>query len=223
MSAIDFSLLTPDSVLNALESIGLRSDGRMLALNSYENRVYQIGMEEGPPVVAKFYRPLRWTDDAILEEHAFVHELVEREIPVVPALALDGGKTLHSFDGYRFAVFAKHGGRAPELENRDTLEWMGRFLGRIHAVGALAPYTLRPALNLDTFGIAPRAEGVGKAVVEAGIVVDRHVRIAIEPGVHGRLRLRRQVRLKKLRLAGLGLARPGCRRARFQRLLLPTI
>ena len=109
-----YAALTPDCVLNALESLGLRSDGRLLALNSYENRVYQIGMEDGPPLVAKFYRPARWTDAAILEEHAFVQELVEREIPVVPALAYDG-KTLHSFEGVRFAVFNKHGGRAPEL------------------------------------------------------------------------------------------------------------
>jgi Ser/Thr protein kinase RdoA (MazF antagonist) len=85
-----FSALTPDCVLNALESLGFRSDGRLLALNSYENRVYQIGMEEGAPLVAKFYRPARWSDESILEEHAFVQELAEREIPVVPALALDG-------------------------------------------------------------------------------------------------------------------------------------
>ena len=141
--------------MNALESVGFRSDGRLLALNSYENRVYQVGMEEGGPLVAKFYRPERWTDAAILEEHAFVQELVEHEIPVVAALLLDG-KTLHSFGGFRFAVFPKHGGRAPELENRDTLEWMGRFLGRIHAVGAIKPFQHRPELNIATFGVAPR-------------------------------------------------------------------
>jgi len=122
------------------------------SLNSYENRVYQIGMEEGAPVVAKFYRPERWTDNAILEEHAFVQELVEREIPVVPGLALVDGKTLHEFNGIHFAVFPKHGGRAPELEDRDTLEWMGRFIGRIHAVGALKPYRERPT----SFGKEPR-------------------------------------------------------------------
>ena len=154
-SATSYATLSPDLVLDALDTLGLYSDGRLLALNSYENRVYQIGMEDGPPVVAKFYRPGRWSDAQILEEHAFVAELVEREIPVVPAMGLDGG-TLQHFGGFAFAVFPRHGGRAPELEDRDTLEWMGRFLGRIHAVGALAPYTLRPALNLDTFGIAPR-------------------------------------------------------------------
>ena len=97
------------------------------------------GMEDGPPVVAKFYRPLRWTDAQILEEHAFVLELAEREIPVVAPLSVAGDKTLHAFGGFRFAVYPQHGGRAPELEDRDTLEWMGRFIGRIHAVGAVRP------------------------------------------------------------------------------------
>lgn len=155
MTSQTYATLTPDCVLNALESLGFRCDGRLLALNSYENRVYQIGIEESSPLVAKFYRPERWSDVAILEEHAFVQELVEREIPVVPAMVLDG-KTLHSFEGFRFAVFPKHGGRAPELEDRNTLEWMGRFLGRIHAVGALKPFQHRPELNIKTFGLAPR-------------------------------------------------------------------
>ena len=153
---LSFSTLTPDCVLDALESVGLYSDGRLLALNSYENRVYQVGMEDGPPLVAKFYRPARWTDAAILEEHAFVHELVESEIPVVPATTLENGKTLHEFAGYRFAVFARHGGRAPELDDPATLEWLGRFIGRIHAVGALKNFEHRPALNLQTFGTEPR-------------------------------------------------------------------
>ena len=157
MAASDFTNLTPDCVLNALESLGLRCDGRMLALNSYENRVYQVGIEDNAPLVVKFYRPSRWTDEAILEEHAFVTELVAREIPVVPALTLVEGKSLHSFDGFRFSVFTKHGGRAPELENRDTLEWMGRFLGRIHAIGALKPFQHRPTLNIASFGEAPFA------------------------------------------------------------------
>lgn len=140
--------------MNALDSLGYHCDGRLSALNSYENRVYQAGMEEGLPLVAKFYRPGRWTDEAILEEHAFVQELVEYEIPVVPALVLDG-KTLHTFAGFRFAVFPKHGGRAPEFDDRNTLEWMGRFLGRIHAIGALKPFEHRPALNVVSFGVEP--------------------------------------------------------------------
>ncbi|MBS4096697.1 MAG: serine/threonine protein kinase [Sulfuricella sp.] len=151
-----FAALVPDFILDALESVNLRSDGRLLALNSYENRVYQIGMEEGPPLVAKFYRPERWSNAAILEEHAYTRELAEREIPVVAALALENGATLHEFKGFRFAVFPRRGGRAPELDDPDTLEWMGRFIARIHAVGALEPFRERPTLNLATFGEEPR-------------------------------------------------------------------
>jgi Ser/Thr protein kinase RdoA (MazF antagonist) len=151
-----FAELTPDVVLDALDYIGLQSDGRLLALNSYENRVYQVGVEQGPPLVAKFYRPARWSDAAILEEHAFVQALVELEIPVVPALELEG-RSLHTFQEFRFAVFPRHGGRAPELEDRATLEWMGRFIGRIHAVGATTPFVQRPALNIANFGEQPRA------------------------------------------------------------------
>jgi Ser/Thr protein kinase RdoA (MazF antagonist) len=141
-------------VLDAVDSVGLHGDGRLLALNSYENRVYQVGRDEGEPVVVKFYRPARWSDAAILEEHAFVAELVEREIPVVPAMTIDG-RTLHEFDGFRFAVFPRRGGRAPELGDPNTLEWMGRFIGRIHAVGGVQPYALRPELNRRPSGASP--------------------------------------------------------------------
>ena len=151
-----FATLDPEHVLDAMDTVGMPGDGRLLALNSYENRVYQVGRDDGPPVVVKFYRPQRWSDAAILEEHAFVAELVEREIPVVPALAL-GGRTLHEFAGFRFAVFERRGGRAPELGDPKTLEWIGRFVGRIHAVGALKQYAERPALTPDTFGRAPLA------------------------------------------------------------------
>ena len=117
--------------------------------------MYQIGIEDADPVVAKFYRPGRWSDEAIGEEHGFVAELAAREIPVVAPLAL-AGATLHAFGGFRFAVYPRCGGRAPELGNRETLEWMGRFLGRIHAVGAQAPFRHRPALDIRTFGEEPR-------------------------------------------------------------------
>ena len=147
--------LTPDTVLDALESVGLRGDGRLLALASYENRVYQVGMEDAQPVVAKFYRAARWTDEQILEEHSFVNELAELEIPAVPPLAFDG-TTLHSFQGFRFAVFPRCGGRPPELEDRATLEWLGRFIGRIHAVGAVRPFAARPAIDIESFGVEPR-------------------------------------------------------------------
>jgi Ser/Thr protein kinase RdoA (MazF antagonist) len=148
--------LTPDVVLDALDSVGLSGDGRLLALGSYENRVYQVAMEGGPPCVAKFYRPNRWTDAQILEEHAFVRELSESEIPVVAPLQLDGGRTLFTFAGYRFAVYPNCGGRAPELEDRATREWLGRFIGRIHAVGARSSFRERPALDIASFGEEPR-------------------------------------------------------------------
>jgi Ser/Thr protein kinase RdoA (MazF antagonist) len=150
-----YAALTPDLLLDALESVGLRCDGRLLALNSFENRVYQVGIEDGPPVVAKFYRPARWTDEAIHEEHAFTQELAEHEIPVVAPLAIQDGATLHAHAGFRFAVYPSQGGRAPELENRDTREWMGRFIGRIHAVGALRPFRHRPTLDIESFGREP--------------------------------------------------------------------
>ncbi|WP_250438610.1 serine/threonine protein kinase [Caballeronia sp. AZ1_KS37] len=154
-----FSGLTPDCVLDAVDRVlmpaGARTDGRLLPLNSYENRVYQVGVEDGAPIVAKFYRPKRWSNAAILEEHAFVASLVAREIPAVPARALDG-TTLHEFDGFRFSIFERRGGRAPDLDRSDTLEWLGRFIGRIHAVGAVEPYRERPTLDIDTFGYEPR-------------------------------------------------------------------
>jgi len=147
--------LTPDAVLDALESIGLRGDGRMLALNSYENRVYQVSLEDDSYVVAKFYRPARWSDAQILEDHAFSLELFEREIPVVAPLELKN-KTLHEFAGFRFAAFPRRGGRPPELEDQKVLEWIGRFIGRIHAVGAIRPFKERPSLDAVTFGTEPR-------------------------------------------------------------------
>jgi Ser/Thr protein kinase RdoA (MazF antagonist) len=154
-SSHPYERLDPDRVLDAVESVGLHGDGRLLALNSYENRVYQVGRDDGAPVVVKFYRPGRWSAAQILEEHAFVAELAEREVPVVPARVLDG-KTLHEFDGFLFAVFPSRGGRAPELSDAKTLEWIGRFVGRIHSLGATEPYRLRPAIDTVTFGRQPR-------------------------------------------------------------------
>lgn len=148
--------LTAERVLDALDSAGIRGDGRMIALNSYENRVYQLWRDDEPPVVAKFYRPLRWTDEAILEEHALLGELVEREIPAVAPMTL-GGRTLNAFDGFRFSVFARHGGRAPELELRGTLEHLGRFIARLHTVGAAGRFVHRPALSIESFGDASRS------------------------------------------------------------------
>ncbi len=151
-----FAELSPDCVLDALQSIGCDCDGRLLALNSYENRVYQVGINDAPPLVVKFYRPARWSDAAILEDHAFVAELAAQEIPVVAALAGQQGQTLHHYQDFRFAVFEKRGGRAPELDRAGTLEWIGRFMGRIHAVGSVRPFVARPVLDLASFGIESR-------------------------------------------------------------------
>ena len=155
MARHPYDALTPEVILDALDGVGVHGDGRLLALGSYENRVYQVWQEDGPPVVVKFYRPARWTDAQIAEEHAFVTELAAREIPVVAALAFDG-RTLNVHDGFRFAVYPRRGGRAPELDRREVLEWLGRFLARIHLVGATARYTNRPALDVASFGELPR-------------------------------------------------------------------
>ncbi len=149
-----YAALTPETVLDAAASVGLRPDGRLLGLNSYENRVYQVWLEEdaapGASVVIKFYRPARWTRPQIDEEHEFARELAAREIPVIaPTRCAE-------FGGFVFAVYPRRGGRTPNLEDPKVLEWIGRFIGRIHAVGATAPFRARPALDLQTFGIEPR-------------------------------------------------------------------
>jgi Ser/Thr protein kinase RdoA (MazF antagonist) len=151
MSDLPYAQLSPDVVLESLVDVGFRCDGRILALNSYENRVYQIGVEDGGFVVAKFYRPERWSDAAILEEHAFSAELARQEIPVVAPLDIRG-TTLGEHASYRFAVFPRQGGRWPELSSRDDRLWMGRFLGRIHAVGSTAAFEHRASLSVERMG-----------------------------------------------------------------------
>lgn len=151
----DFSNLNPDLILDAIDDLGLHTDGRLLALNSYENRVYQVGIEDTQPLVAKFYRPNRWTDAAILEEHAFVESLFHAEVPAVPALAIQNHQTLYNYKDYRFSLFRKHGGRAPDLDQPGVLEWIGRFVGRIHAIGALQPFMHRPIIDIESFGREP--------------------------------------------------------------------
>jgi Ser/Thr protein kinase RdoA (MazF antagonist) len=146
-----YTELSPQTVLDAIEAVDYRCDGRVLALNSYENRVYQIGIEEGEPLVAKFYRPARWSDAAIREEHAFAGELAAQEIPVVAPL-LRGGISLHVHRGFRYAVFPRRGGRWPELGVSDDREWVGRFLGRIHAVGRAARFQERTRLSMEDLG-----------------------------------------------------------------------
>ncbi len=146
-----FDTLTPDLVLDAVESTGFLSDARVLALNSYENRVYQVGIEDETPIVAKFYRPGRWSDAAILEEHQFSQELADREIPVVAPLERNG-RTLFEHAGFRFALFPRRGGRAPEPGNLDQLYRLGQLMGRMHAVSASRPFEHRETLNAQHFG-----------------------------------------------------------------------
>jgi Ser/Thr protein kinase RdoA (MazF antagonist) len=150
-----YAELSPEVVLDALEARGFRCDGRVLALNSYENRVYQIGIEDAEPVVAKFYRPGRWSDAAIREEHAFAAELASQEIPVVAPLVIEGS-ALHLHHGFRYAVFPRRGGRWPELRTPEERQWVGRFLGRIHAVGRSRRFDARGELSLHDLGAGAR-------------------------------------------------------------------
>lgn len=152
-AALAFADLQPDDVLDSLEALGFSCDGRLLTLNSYENRVYQVGIDGGQPVVAKFYRPARWDDDAILEEHQFARELAELDIPVVPPLAVNGN-TLNTHDHFRLSVSACHGGRSPDLDNYDLLQQLGRLVGRIHLHGETDEFRHRPGIDIESFGYA---------------------------------------------------------------------
>jgi len=174
--------LTPTLVLDALDSVGLRGDGRILQLNSYENRVFQVFLEDRSAVVAKFYRPGRWSDEQILEEHGFSIELAEGEIPVVAPqvltaddrlgllAALSGtpptlARTTPAAGSYRFAVTPRRAGRAPELDDPRTLQWIGRFIGRMHAVGALRPFQHRHTLSVASMGVAARDWLIGNGII----------------------------------------------------------
>jgi Ser/Thr protein kinase RdoA (MazF antagonist) len=149
-----YSRLDPGEILGAIDSAGLSTDGRLLALNSYENRVYQVGLEDGSFVVAKFYRPGRWPDAAILEEHQFTLELVAAELPVVAPLVI-GGATLHHHGEFRFALYPRIGGRPPELDQPEHLRQLGRLMARLHNVGVLKRFEHRPTLDLDSYGGQP--------------------------------------------------------------------
>ena len=150
-----FSNLTPDLLLDALDSIDVRAESGLLALNSYENRVYQFKAEDGARYVTKFYRSERWSDEQIEEEHQFTQELADNEIPVAAPINING-KTLHNFNGHRFALFPSVGGRQFEVDNFDQLEWVGRYLGRIHLVGQRQPFQHRPTMGLDEYVYQPR-------------------------------------------------------------------
>ena len=184
-SSAPYAELDPQTVLHALQLAGLDADGRLLQLNSYENRVFQAHLDDGRVVVVKFYRPGRWTDAQIAEEHRFAAELAEADLPVVAPLVLQppvqdallwlmpGQPTLAFYRGdggavYRFAVCLRRAGRAPELEHPDTLAWLGRLLGRMHAVGRREPFVHRRTLDVQTFGVQPR-----QRLIEQGFVSEQ--------------------------------------------------
>ncbi len=212
-----YAQLDPDRVLDALEDVGFRGDGRLLQLNSYENRVFQVHLEQGPAIVAKFYRPARWTDAQILEEHAFAAELVDAEVPVVAPLplttpdrssgdrvALCGtpptlGLMAESSGGFRIGVAPCHGGHAPEAEDPATLRRLGRFIGRLHAVGARRAFEHRVTLEPRRMGhasveklragghLTPMQEPDWKAVAEAALLaIDAAFEAALEASAGAR-------------------------------------
>ena len=168
MSQFNFSELTPDLILNAIEDKGIYPESGLLALNSYENRVYQFLADDKRRYVVKFYRPQRWTDAQIQEEHDFTQELLEHEVPICAPMALEG-KTLHHFEDYRFALFPSVGGRQFESDNLDQLEWMGRFIGRIHQVAASKSFAERPTLTLQSHVIEPVQELKESALIPASL------------------------------------------------------
>jgi Ser/Thr protein kinase RdoA (MazF antagonist) len=204
-AAHPYADLTPDRVLDALQAIGLVGDGRLTALGSYENRVYQVPLADphnnSTEVVVKFYRPGRWSDAQILEEHAFAAELAAAEVPVVAPLTIEGG-TLHHHGGFAFAVSPRRGGRPPELENLDVLEWIGRFLARLHTVGATRPFQHRPALDAASHAreprdwllaheaIAPEARGEWQTLLQEALArIEAHPSLRGDPGASARIRL----------------------------------
>ena len=168
MNDTPYASLTPDLVLDAVSACGVWPDGRLLALNSYENRVWQIGLEDSAPVIAKFYRPGRWSDAAIAEEHAFTQELADAELPVVAPLAF-GGRTLLHHAGFRYALTPRRGGRAPELEAIDPLQWLGRLIARMHLIGARAPFAHRGQLDRDTMVLQPMQSVLGSSLLPASL------------------------------------------------------
>jgi len=163
--------LTPEIILDAIETLGYRTNGTLTALNSYENRVYQVGIEEDEPIIAKFYRPDRWSDECIREEHDFTQELLDNEIPCVAPLLFDGQTLFHLADAeFRFALFPRRAGRPPNIEDRDVLSVMGRALGRIHSAGAARQFTHRPSLSTERLGHESRTSFLSSDFIPAELI-----------------------------------------------------
>jgi Ser/Thr protein kinase RdoA (MazF antagonist) len=156
MTTHPYDRLSPDMIIDAVESVGYLSDARLLALNSYENRVYQVGIDDSAPLIVKFYRPERWSEAQIQEEHSFSLELQDAEISVVAPIVDDKGGTLHTFEGFQFALFPRRGGYPPELDNLDNMLVLGRTLGRIHAVGRAGQFKARHSITVQRMLIESR-------------------------------------------------------------------
>ncbi len=169
----DYTELKPETILSAVETLGYETSGRMLALNSYENRVYRCELEEGGAIITKFYRPLRWSDEAIHEEHAFSQQLVEQEIPVVAPIS-KGGETLFEHQDFRFSIFPLRGGRWPDLETRDDLNWMGRFIARIHNVGRASLFQHRHDIDIN------RMANQSASFLQENNFIPSHLEVAYE-------------------------------------------
>ena len=185
MASFDFSALTPDLIIDGLESAGFTVDSGLLALNSYENRVYQFHDDKLVKYVTKFYRPQRWQLDNIYEEHQFSFELAEQELPIVAPLQVNG-KSLFEYQGYYFTVFPCRGGRIFEVDNLNQLEWMGRFIGRIHAVSSQANFQYRPSFNTDELLLQARETILQSNYVPRGLltafttILDHVIAVAVE-------------------------------------------
>lgn len=193
-----YSRVTPDFIIDAVESVGLRSDARILELNSYENRVYQVGIEDGTPVIAKFYRPGRWSREQILEEHAFTIELAENELSVVAPMAVDGDNTLFLYEDFLVALFPRRGGRAPAVDDLDCLEVLGRFIARLHNVGSAGYFDHRPSISIQEYGTAAREFLLGSGLIHEEM---RNAYESLSAGLLEMITTRfEQVHVDKLRL-----------------------
>jgi Ser/Thr protein kinase RdoA (MazF antagonist) len=167
MNPHPFDKLTPDFIIDAVEAQGCICDGRQLALNSYENRVYQVGIEDDTPIIAKFYRPERWSDEQILEEHEFSFELSEQELPIVTPIIKDNVSLLH-YAGFRMALFKRQGGYAPELDHQNNLTILGRMLARMHLIGSRVKFNLRPEITILSYGMES-FEFISAEIIPAGL------------------------------------------------------
>lgn len=169
--AFTFQTLRPDTIIDGLFELGMRVDSGLTPLNSYENRVYQFQDEDRRRYVVKFYRPERWSADQILEEHQFTLELAQDELPVAAPLLFNDG-TLHQHQGFYFAVFPSLGGRQFESDNLDQMEWVGRYLGRLHQTGRKRRFVVRPEIDVDEYLLAPRKVFEHSTLIPAGLKED---------------------------------------------------